>query len=52
MARELDEDSRRPFIKIDKQQLIAEAERGGDVTRIPHQWHDWFDRIKRELGRM
>jgi hypothetical protein len=37
--------------QMDKQQLMAEAERGGDVTRIPHQGHDWFDRIKREIGR-
>lgn len=37
--------------QMDKQQLMAEAERGGDVTRIPHQGHDWFDRIKRELQR-
>jgi hypothetical protein len=32
-----------------KQQLIAEADRGGEVARIPHQG-DWFERVKRELG--
>jgi hypothetical protein len=37
--------------QMDKQELIAEAERGGDVTRIPHQGDDWPDKIKRELER-
>lgn len=32
-----------------KQQLIAEADRGGEVARIPHQG-DWFEKVKRELG--
>lgn len=35
--------------QMDKQELIAEAERGGDVTRIPHQGDDWPDKIKREI---
>lgn len=37
--------------QMDKQELMAEAEQGGEVTRIPHQGDDWFDRIKRELGK-
>ena len=37
--------------QMDKQELMAEAERGGDVTRIPHQGGDWPDRIERELRR-
>lgn len=36
--------------QLDKQQLIAEAEQGGDVTRIIHQGDDWFEKIVRELG--
>lgn len=36
--------------QMDKQELMAEAERGGDVTRIPHQG-DWPGRIERELRR-
>ena len=34
--------------QMDKQELMAEAERGGEVTRIPHQG-DWHRRIKEEL---
>jgi hypothetical protein len=37
--------------QMDKQELMTEAERGGDVTRIPHQGDDWPDKIRRELGR-
>ena len=33
-----------------KQELMAEADQGGDVVRIPHQGEDWFDKIKKELG--
>lgn len=36
---------------MDKQELMAEAERGGDVTRIPHLGDDWPAKIRRELGR-
>lgn len=36
--------------QMDKQELMAEAERGGDVTRIPHQGSDWPARITRALG--
>jgi hypothetical protein len=32
-----------------KQELIAEADRGGEVTRILHQG-GWFERVKKELG--
>lgn len=32
-----------------KQDLMEEAERGGEVTRIPHQGKDWFERVKRGL---
>jgi hypothetical protein len=35
--------------QLDKQELMAEAERGGDVARILHQG-DWHQRIKKELG--
>jgi len=34
--------------KKDKQELMAEAEQGGEVTRILHQG-DWFKRIKEAL---
>jgi hypothetical protein len=37
--------------QMDKQELMEEAERGGDVTRIPHLVNDWPDKIRRELGR-
>lgn len=33
-----------------KQELIAEANRGGEVTRIEHRGDDWFEKVKRELG--
>lgn len=35
--------------KMTKQELMAEAERGGEVTRIPHQG-DWYRRVREELG--
>lgn len=36
--------------QMDKQALIAEAERGGDVTRILHRGDDWPMKVKRALG--
>ena len=36
--------------QMDKQELMAEAERGGEVTRILHQGNDWPARITRALG--
>ena len=33
----------------DKQELMAEAEQTGEVTRIPHQGDAWFKRIKEAL---
>jgi hypothetical protein len=37
--------------QMDKQELMEEAERGGDVPRILHLGNDWPDKIRRELGR-
>lgn len=34
---------------MDKQELMAEAERGGEVTRIPHQGDDWPTKVRRAL---
>ena len=36
--------------RMDKQELIAEADRGGAVTRIIHRGDDWFDNIKLAVG--
>ena len=36
--------------QMDKQELMAEAESGGDVTRIPHWGDDWPARIRSALG--
>ncbi len=35
--------------QMDKQELMAEAERGGEVTRIPHTGEDWPARVRRAL---
>lgn len=35
---------------IDKQQLMAEAERGGEVTRIPHHGDEWPAKVRAALG--
>lgn len=35
---------------MDKQELMEEAERGGDVTRIPHQGKDWPEKVRQALG--
>ena len=35
--------------QMDKQELMAEAERGGDVTRIPHLGDDWPAKVRRAL---
>lgn len=39
--------------RMDKQDLMAEAERAGEVTRIPHRGGDWPEKIRRalDLGR-
>jgi hypothetical protein len=36
--------------QMDKQELMAEAERGGEVARILHQGNTWPAQIKRALG--
>jgi hypothetical protein len=36
--------------KMDKQELMAEAERGGDVTRIEHRGDDWPEEVGQALG--
>jgi hypothetical protein len=35
--------------QMDKQELMAEAEQGGEVTRIPHQGEHWPAQIRRAL---
>jgi hypothetical protein len=36
--------------QMDKQELMAEAEKGGDVTRIPHQGENWPAKVRQALG--
>lgn len=36
--------------QMDKQELMAEAERGGEVTRITHWGDDWPAKVKSALG--
>nr|MDP9475492.1 hypothetical protein [Actinomycetota bacterium] len=36
--------------RMDKQELMAEAERGGNVTRIPHQGENWPAKVSQALG--
>ena len=35
--------------QMDKQELMAEAERGGEVTRIPHQGENWPAKVRQAL---
>jgi hypothetical protein len=35
--------------QMDKQELMAEAKRGGEVTRIPHQGENWPAKVKQAL---
>jgi hypothetical protein len=35
--------------QMDKQELMAEAERGGEVTRIPHLGDDWPVKVRQAL---
>jgi hypothetical protein len=36
--------------QLDKQELMAEADREGDVSRIPHLGKDWPEKVRQALG--